>query len=103
MHDQATCTLRTTTPGEATSRTRGQYWHPQDLIDFRRYCQQEISPGTTAEFNYRTFEPELGIYDPTPGNWMEMRTRYRLLEIDGQFYQVSENLEFKEMQEVPTL
>ncbi len=86
---------------EATNWTRSQFWHPQDLIDFRRDCQQQLNPdgSNTIEFTWRSFDPDLGMSNHTPGNWLEFVTRYRLLDGgDGDFYQVSDNLDMKEIQ-----
>lgn len=94
LHNQLACTLTSSTMENAATWTRGQFWDPQDLLDFRRYTRQEMSPGTTKEFTYRTFEPTLGPFDNSPGNWLQQVTRYR---IQGD-YQLCENLDFKEIE-----
>ena len=86
---------------EATNWTREQFWHPQDLIDFRRECQQQLNPdgSNDLEFTWRSFDPDLGISNSTPGNWLEFTTRYRLFDGgDGDFYQVSDNLGMREIE-----
>lgn len=89
---------------EATTWVRSQFWHPQDLADFRRECQQNLSPdgSNTLEFTWRSFDPDLG-YSNIPGNWLKFTTKYRLFDgKDGDFYQLCENLEMIEMVNAPT-
>ncbi len=104
VHDAVSCTLNFTSPKDATNWTRSQYWYPQDLIDFRRRCEQELSPGgsSTIEHKYLSFEPTKGMNDNTPGNWMEITSRYQLHEISGQYYQLYETLDYKNV-EIPAL
>ena len=85
---------------ESCNWTRSQFWHPQDLIDFRRDCQQQLNPDGSnfIEFTWRSFDPILGMNNNTPGNWLEFSTRYRLYDgADGDFYQVCDNLDMKEI------
>ena len=97
IHDAASCTLNFTSLQDATNLRRSQYWYPQNLIDFRRRCEQELSADgySTIEHKYLTFEPTKGMNDNTPGNWMEITSRYQLHEIAGQYYQVYETLDYK--------
>lgn len=91
---------------EATTWTRSQFWHPQDLIDFRRECQQNLNPdgSNILEFSWASFDPELGMSDRTSGNWLKFTTRYRLFDGgDGDFYQLCENLDMEEMKILPTI
>ena len=97
MHDEATCTLKTATAQEATQWTREDYWHPQDLLEFRRICQQQEN----FEHSYRTFMPTRGMLDTEPGNWQEITTSYQLFEIEGVHYQLYETLGFRDI-EAPT-
>lgn len=88
---------------EATNWRRSQFWHPQDLIDFRRECRQQLTPDgvTTLEFRWRSFDPDLGIDCSEPGNWLEFATRYRLFDGgDGDFYQICDNLGMREIEPV---
>lgn len=90
---------------EATNWNRSDFWHPQDLIDFRRECQQTLSPdgSNTLEFTWRSFDPALGLRDRTPGNWIKFTTKYRLFDgEDGDFYQLCENLGMEEMVQIPS-
>ena len=104
LHDQAQSILKFNSPGEATNWTRGQYWNPQNLIDFRRFCRQEMSPGNIKEYKYTAFDPTLGPNDPTIGNWLELTTRYQIADLgNNRFYQIFETLEIKEMQTMPSL
>ncbi|BDA75960.1 hypothetical protein CAL7716_101260 (plasmid) [Calothrix sp. PCC 7716] len=81
---------------EATTWRRPQFWHPQDLIDFRRICQQELRDdgSNVIEYTWRSFDPDLGLYDASEGNWLTFTTRYRLLydSIEKQYYQICDNL-----------
>ena len=94
IHDEASCTLKVATAQEATEWTRESYWHPQDLLDFRRRCRQE----SNLENTYRTFEPSLGMYNTEPGNWMEISTRYQLIEVEGESYQLFETLGYRDIE-----
>lgn len=88
---------------EATNWRRYQFWHPQDLIDFRREVQQTLNPdgNNTIEYTWRSFDPDLGMHDQQQGNWLEFTTRYRLFDGgDGDFYQVCDNLGMREIQPV---
>ena len=85
---------------ESCTWRRSQFWHPQDLVDFRRDCQQQLNPDGSnfIEFTWRSFDPALGMSNKTPGNWLEFSTRYRLYDgADGDFYQVCDNLSMKEI------
>jgi hypothetical protein len=83
------------TMSEATEWTRSDFWHPQDLSDFNREARQTSG---TFEFRWRSFDPALGMNDPTPGNWLEFRTRYRQVQgEDGVIYQICENLEMNQI------
>jgi hypothetical protein len=84
---------------ESCTWTRSQFWHLQDLEDFRRECQQQLNPdgSNTIEFTWRSFDPALGMDCNEPGNWLEFTTRYRLYDGgDGDFYQVCDNLGMRE-------
>lgn len=88
---------------EATTWKRSQFWHPQDLIDFRRESQQRLSDdgSNTIEFTWRSFDPDLGFDCREPGNWLEFSTSYRLLDGgNGEFYQVCNNLGMREIEAV---
>lgn len=100
VHDAVSATLNFATPQESVSWTRSQYWGPQDLIDFRKRCEQELTADgqSTIEHKYLTFEPAKGMNDNSPGNWMEITSRYQLHEIAGQFYQLYETLEYKNVE-----
>ena len=103
MHDESKTLCPGHTLQEATNWARPQFWHPQDLVDFRRTCRQNLTADgeSTLEYTWRSFDPDLGMNDPRRGNWLEFTTRYRLFDgNDGNFYQLSENLGMKEI-EIP--
>ncbi len=88
---------------EATTWTRSQFWHPQDLVDFRRDCQQRLNAdgSNTIEFTWRSFDPALGFGCREPGNWLEFSTSYKLFDGgSGEFYQVCNNLGMREIEGV---
>ena len=75
---------------EATTWKRPDFWHPQDLADFRRMCRQQ----SELEFTWRSFDP----LDPTKTIDLEFTTRYRLVDgQDGQHYQVCDNLGMRQL------
>lgn len=85
---------------ESCTWRRSQFWHPQDLVDFRRECEQQLNPdgNNTLEFTWRSFDPDLGMNDNRPGNWLEFTTRYCIFDGgDGDFYQLCENLGMREV------
>ncbi|MGG6264169.1 hypothetical protein ACQ4M3_01180 [Leptolyngbya sp. AN03gr2] len=87
------------TLSEATTWSRPQFWHPQDLIDFRKQCRLS----SNLEFTWRSFDPDLGLYDRRSGNWLEFSTRYFLIDGGkGEFYQLCENLGMREI-DPPTI
>lgn len=99
MHDETKILCPDHTLEEATDWARCQFWHPQDLLDFRNLCKQELTPGgqKNVEFTWRSFDPDLGMNNPQPGNWLEFTTTYQLFDGgDGHFYQVCDNLDMRE-------
>lgn len=95
LHDESTCTLKFSGLDEATNWRREQYWHRQDLLDFRRLCQQLLEPNnpqSIIEHTYRAKEPKEGA------SWLRVTNRFQLFDAgDGDTYQLFENLEFMEI------
>lgn len=86
---------------EAVTWTRENYWHPQDLQEFRQRCRQELSAEGESyiEHTYRAFDPTLGATNPTFGNWVRLTQRYRLFDgNDGNFYQLFEALDMEQLE-----
>lgn len=106
VHDEGKCTLKFNNPQDASTWHRSQYWHPQDLIDFRIRCQQELepnNPNSVFEHTYRSFEPDLGMSSNEPGNWLQLTTKYHLFDVgDGEIYQLGENIAIVEMNNIPS-
>lgn len=104
MHDETKILCPDHSLSEATNWKRSQFWHPQDLVDFRQHCLQELTPGgeKNIEFTWRSFDPDIGMKDSRPGNWLEFTTKYQLFDGgDGEFYQVCENVDMREIQMPP--
>lgn len=106
IHDEGKCTLNFNDPKDASNWHRSEYWHPQDLVDFRARCQQELepnNPNSVFEHTYRSFEPNLGMFSNETGNWLKLTTRYRLFDVgDGEMYQLGENIAIVEMNNIPS-
>ena len=98
LNDQATCTLKVASLSDATNWSRDEYLHPEDYRLFKILCEQELEPNnpqSVIEYTYRAFEPDFGI--SSPDGWMEITSRYTLHEVNGQFYQIGHNLNFKDI------
>ncbi len=61
---------------QAVERKRIEYWHPQDLDEFRTFTLslEPNNPDSRREFNFRIFDPITG------SNWRRNTNEYRLLE-----------------------
>jgi hypothetical protein len=78
---------------EATNWTRDRYYHPTDLDGLRQLTRQQ----NEFELTWRSFDPDLGMYDRTPGNWLEFTHRYRLIEGEIDAYHLWRNMNIREI------
>lgn len=61
---------------QAVERKRHEYWHPEDLEQFRMFTQElePNNPDSRREFSFRIFDPVSG------DNWRRNTNEYRLIE-----------------------
>ena len=98
LHDESRASLKFASITDATNWERRQYYHPGDLETFLRRCQQELEPNnpfSIIENTYRVFHPDLGM--ESEEGWMRVSTRFTLYEVNGEFYQMGENLNFEDI------
>lgn len=106
LHDECKFSLLGKSTKVANNWSRPQYWHPQDLEEFRRECRQSLNDNgsNTLEYTYRSCDAELGLFNREPGNWREFTAVYRLYDGgDGEYYQLAENLGMRNLVDAPIL
>ena len=76
------------TPGQVIGRDRKDYWFPEDLENFNRDVQQQLSVGRSMDYSYRGFSPV------TRSNWRRFSGKVTCLEefADGSTIQLVESL-----------
>ena len=98
LNDQANCTLQVASLTDATNWCRSEYYHPADLESFLQRCQQQLeanNPQSVLENTYRSFEPTMGINSEE--GWLEITSRYTLHEVNGEYFQIGQNIEFRDI------
>ncbi len=106
LHDECKFSLLGKSTKVANNWSRPQYWHPQDLTEFRRECQQSLNDdgSNTLEYTYRACDADLGLFNREPGNWREFTAVYRLYDGgDGEYYQLAQNLGMRDLVDAPVL
>lgn len=86
---------------QANQWKRSDYWHPEDLSEFNRACQQSMSTDSDQwfEYRYRSFDPLAPADQHGPDFCdFEFISRYRLIEgPGGTLYHLGENIDMIEI------